>query len=473
MAVSEVEMKERIAEADRKNEMHKMKISIMQDKLTELRVTMKEDKNIIENLLFRYDKKIILKDDNMDTKIDINDVDKSGMIIKMTILIDITQKENIQLENIENEYDYDKKLSTIKDSISKLLRDHKIKERQLRYLESKYRYQNRMIKEIEKYNTVLMLVRGYLRDNVKRYNTSDVFTIIAAYYMLSSLGTDLTKPFDHYANENDAKTKRKAREDKFRKRLNQEAYYAPINFFGDGSDTESSNEGNSSNTKIDNEAKILNKINQNNASMDTKTGNDNDISPLIVKAPTIESDHERSDIVHYNPNIMYHSDLDNCTLNDENKAQSLSLASRANHIYQQQVDYMVKHLKSIESMISQKKNDIDKLIWQYKPSSLYNIEPNIDSKKIDDIYQTKYNLLRPIILKNFEIRKRTQELDNKIKLYNDRKMNLANNIEKITNSTTNVQQKLKTQTNIINKFDDSKTVFFTSFKASILKNYPD
>ena len=59
-----------------------------------------------------------------------------------------------------------------------------------------------MIKEIEKYNTVLMLVRGYLRDNVKRYNTSDVFTIIAAYYMLSSLGTDLTKPFDHYANEN-------------------------------------------------------------------------------------------------------------------------------------------------------------------------------------------------------------------------------------------------------------------------------
>ena len=98
MAVSEAEMKEGIADAERKNEMCRMKISNMQDELTELRETMKEDRNIVENLLFRYDKKIILKDDNIDIKIDIHDMDKSAMIIKMTILTDITRKENIQLE---------------------------------------------------------------------------------------------------------------------------------------------------------------------------------------------------------------------------------------------------------------------------------------------------------------------------------------------------------------------------------------
>ena len=199
--------------------------------------------------------------------------------------------------------------------------------------------------------------------------------------------------------------------------MNQEAYYAPINFFGDVSDSESNNDAIQTNTIIANEAKILNKINQDNVSMDTKTDNDNDISPLNVKTIAIESDHESSDISSADAESSdigrpLNKGIFNYNNHDSNiethlpvyKGQSLLLASRANQIYQQQVEYMVKHLKSIKSMVSQKKDYLNKLLWQYKPSSLNNIEPNIDPKKIDDIYQSKHNQLRLIILENFEIR---------------------------------------------------------------------
>ena len=125
---------------------------------------------------------------------------------------------------------------------------------------------------------------------------------------------------------------------------------------------------------------------------------------------------------------FYNSDNPQQEDDDElNETQRLQLAERANEIYRQQLKYMQDHLPNLRSLIQDKENIIENLMFRYGAGLITKDEKvnkralTPDEIEIEELRRKAEALAQRTILENFTLRNMVNELrDENFDLRNER-----------------------------------------------------